>query len=66
MVTGMGCQPDHGNRHAPLPPATDPAVLHAALWALGVGGLILVPSLLYLFAIFQSNRFAPADNGHRQ
>ncbi|MGH3938956.1 MAG: cytochrome d ubiquinol oxidase subunit II [Pseudonocardiaceae bacterium] len=42
--------------------ATDPAVLHAALWALGVGGLILVPSLLYLFAIFQSNRF---DHDHR-
>ena len=36
--------------------AGDPEVLRASLWALGVGGLVLVPSLLWLFAIFQSDR----------
>jgi cytochrome d ubiquinol oxidase subunit II len=46
--------------------ATDPAVLHASLWALGIGGLILVPSLLYLFAVFQSDRFHASDSGHRR
>ena len=44
--------------------AGDPAVLRACLWALGVGGLILVPSLLYLFAVFQSERFQ--DDGRRE
>ncbi|MDQ3763400.1 MAG: cytochrome d ubiquinol oxidase subunit II [Actinomycetota bacterium] len=46
--------------------ATDSAVLRAGLWALGIGGLFLIPSLLYLFAIFQSNRYGPADSGHRR
>ncbi|MDQ4010630.1 MAG: cytochrome d ubiquinol oxidase subunit II [Actinomycetota bacterium] len=46
--------------------AADPAVLRASLWALGIGGLILVPSLLYLFAVFQSDRFHAAESGHRR
>lgn len=36
--------------------AGDPAVLTACLWTLGIGGLLLVPSLLYLFVMFQSER----------
>lgn len=44
--------------------AGDPAVLNASLWALGIGGLILIPSLLYLFAVFQSERY-PAREERR-
>ena len=46
--------------------AADPAVLRASLWALGIGGLILVPSLLYLFAVFQSNRYNSPEHSHPQ
>lgn len=41
--------------------AGDPAVLQASLWALGIGNLLLVPSLLYLFAVFQSERYPPRE-----
>jgi cytochrome bd ubiquinol oxidase subunit II len=35
--------------------AGDLTVLRACLWVLGISGLILVPSVLYLFVIFQSD-----------
>jgi cytochrome d ubiquinol oxidase subunit II len=40
--------------------AGDPTVLTTVLWVLGFGALLLVPSLLYLFTIFQRER---ADDG---
>ena len=33
--------------------AGDPAVLSVVLWVLGIGALVLVPSLVYLFVLFQ-------------
>lgn len=50
--------------------AGSPAVLEAVLWALGIGGAILVPSLLWLFTLFQSGRAAgptpSRETGRRQ
>jgi cytochrome d ubiquinol oxidase subunit II len=36
--------------------AGDPAVLTAVLWVLGFGALLLVPSLVFLFTVFQRER----------
>jgi cytochrome d ubiquinol oxidase subunit II len=36
--------------------AGDPAVLSAVLWVLGIGALLLVPSLVFLFSVFQRER----------
>jgi cytochrome bd ubiquinol oxidase subunit II len=36
--------------------AGDPAVLSTVLWVLGIGALLLVPSLVYLFTMFQRDR----------
>jgi cytochrome d ubiquinol oxidase subunit II len=36
--------------------AGDPAVLSVVLWTLAVGGLVLVPSLAFLFVVFQRER----------
>lgn len=51
-----------------LPPATtvsgaaaDPAVLHATVGAVLVGSAILVPSLWWLFRLFQAGERAPRD-----
>jgi cytochrome d ubiquinol oxidase subunit II len=33
--------------------ATDPTVLHPLLWVLAIGGALLIPSLLYLYWVFQ-------------
>jgi cytochrome bd ubiquinol oxidase subunit II len=38
--------------------AGDPAVLSAVLWVLGIGALLLVPSLVFLFTVFQRERVA--------
>jgi cytochrome d ubiquinol oxidase subunit II len=38
--------------------AGDPAVLTAVLWVLGIGALLLVPSLVFLFTVFQRERVA--------
>jgi cytochrome d ubiquinol oxidase subunit II len=38
--------------------AGDPAVLTAVLWVLGFGSLLLVPSLVFLFVVFQRERMA--------
>jgi cytochrome d ubiquinol oxidase subunit II len=36
--------------------AGDPAVLSVVLWVLGIGALVLVPSLVYMFVLFQRER----------
>jgi cytochrome bd ubiquinol oxidase subunit II len=36
--------------------AGDPAVLSTVLWVLGIGALLLVPSLVFLFTVFQRGR----------
>ena len=36
--------------------AGDPTVLRTVLWVIGIGSLMLVPSVLYLFAVFQRER----------
>jgi cytochrome d ubiquinol oxidase subunit II len=38
--------------------AGDPAVLVAVLWVLGIGAVLLVPSLVFLFTVFQRERAA--------
>ncbi|TWF79932.1 cytochrome bd-I ubiquinol oxidase subunit 2 apoprotein [Pseudonocardia hierapolitana] len=38
--------------------AGDPAVLVAVLWVLGIGSVLLVPSLVFLFLLFQRERAA--------
>jgi cytochrome d ubiquinol oxidase subunit II len=45
--------------------AADPAVLRNALWAFAVGGLLLIPSMWWMFALFQREP-ATAAAGHRQ
>jgi cytochrome d ubiquinol oxidase subunit II len=38
--------------------AGDPAVLGAVLWVIGIGAVLLVPSLVFLFTVFQRERAA--------
>jgi cytochrome d ubiquinol oxidase subunit II len=41
--------------------ATDSSVLRPVLWVLAVGATILIPSLLYLYSVFQRGDAAPPD-----
>jgi cytochrome bd ubiquinol oxidase subunit II len=42
--------------------AAQPATLHATVAVVLVGAVVLIPSMLYMFALFQRGPDAPAEN----